>query len=348
MTSQPPSGIGIEDFEPETVLKRDVFSETSMGHLRADPTLKLALRSLADVPWYARGLSQWLSRREARALVAVQGIEGTPVLLDADARGLLRIWSEGTPLQLARPTDPAFYRDARRILREMRRRGVTHNDLAKPQNWLMTPEGRASLIDFQLASVHPRKGRAFRLKGYEDLRHLAKMKLYFAPDLLTPTEARIVATRSVPSRIWHATGKRLYNFITRRLMHWSDSEGAGNRLEETRDAVARTLAGRPEIRAHALCPYPLTGGGVGLYLFVETDLPSEAVTALLPQPRPEMVQTAAALPRNPDGSLRDDLLMLIASNRTDELDAAKRRAPDLAPVLSPLVANRLNLTDRVL
>ncbi len=348
MTSQPPPGIGIDDFEPETVLKRDVFSETSMGHHRADPGLKLALRDLSGVPWYARALSHWLARREARALAAVQGIEGTPVLLEADRRGLLRVWSEGTPLQLARPQDPAFYRDARRILREMRRRGVTHNDLAKPQNWLMTPEGRASLIDFQLASVHRRKSRAFRIKGYEDLRHLAKMKLYFAPDLLTPTEARIAATRSVPSRIWHATGKRLYNFVTRRLMHWSDSEGADDRLARTSEAVERALSGQADIRGHALCSYPLTGGGIGLYLFVETDLPAQAISALLPQPHPELIQTAPALPRSPDGGLRKDLLTLIAGNRMDELETAIAEAPALHPILAPLVAGRLNLTDRIL
>ena len=46
-----------------------------------------------------------------------------------------------------------------KLLREMRRAGVTHNDIAKPQNWLMTPEGRAAVIDFQLASVHESAGR---------------------------------------------------------------------------------------------------------------------------------------------------------------------------------------------
>ncbi len=39
----------------------------------------------------------------------------------------------------------------------------------------------------------------------------------------------MLATRSWPARIWMATGKRLYIFITRRLLHWADREGAGDR-----------------------------------------------------------------------------------------------------------------------
>ena len=348
MNDKLPSSISIEDFEPDTVLKRDVFSETIKGHARSDPKLKLALRNLTNVPWYARPLSQWLARREARALHAVQGITGTPQLLADNRQGILRRWSEGTPLHLARPSQPAFYHDARRILREMRRRGVTHNDLAKPQNWLMAPDGHAELIDFQLASVHRRKSRSFRIKGYEDLRHLAKMKQRYAPHLLSAKEARIAATRSVPSRIWHATGKRLYNFITRRLMNWKDSEGAGMRFEEMRDTLAATLENHAEISAHALLTYPLTGSGIGLYLFVETTLDSETATALLPKPQPDLIQITPALPRDANGTLRLDLLTLIATNRTDELDAALRSEPDLAAVLRPLIAGRLNLTDRLL
>ncbi len=90
----------------------------------------------------------------------------------------------------------------------MRRMGVTHNDLAKPQNWLMTPEGEAAVIDFQLASVHRRRGAFYRLLAYEDFRHLIKQKRAFASDLMTPTEKRILARRSLPSRIWLATGKK--------------------------------------------------------------------------------------------------------------------------------------------
>lgn len=327
---------------PDTVLKRDVFSETIMGHLADDPETKVVLRRLDGVPAWARPLSQWLARKEARGLQAVQGIEGVPVLLEADKGGILRIWSEGTPLHLAKPSDPAWFRDARRLLRDMRRRGVCHNDVAKPQNWLMTPDGHAAVIDFQLASVHRRKGKLFRIAAREDLRHMLKQKRKFAPDLLTPAEQAMLAQKSLPSRIWMATGKRLYNFVTRRLMNWSDGEGTENRIAEDGPAIRNILLAQGA-RDVAFAAYALPAGGVGLYAFVETDSdPDIAENA----PKPNLLQIVTALPRDADGMVRTDLLDLIATNRLDELDQLSGNDPALAQVLHPIVSGRLNLTDR--
>lgn len=335
-------------FVPDTVLKRDVFSETIAGHLAEDPGRKVALRKLDGVPFWARPLAWYLARKEIRGLRAVQGIEGTPDLLRVDKVGLLRSWSDGTPLQLARPVDREFYRDAKRLLRQMRRRGVTHNDIAKPQNWLRTPEGRASVIDFQLASVHRRRGQLFRTMAREDLRHLLKQKRAFAPDLLTPAERRMLAQKSLPSRVWMATAKPFYNFVTRRLMNWSDGEGTEDRI--ARDGpVIRDLAARSEaIRDVALCTYALPARGVGIYAFAETDLDAEALRALIPEARAELVQPVARLPRRDDGSLRSDVLQLVATNRLDDLEELLRRDRSLEALICPIVATRLNLTDRVL
>lgn len=343
MSSPEPSQI---DFTPETVLKRDIFSETVSGHAAHDPALKLAFRRLDGLPWYSRLLARLLARREAKGLRAVQGIAGTPRLYRADRHGILRGWSEGTPLQLARPEDPAWYADARRLLREMRRRGVTHNDLAKPQNWLMTPEGRAAVIDFQLAAVHSHRGRWFHAAAYEDLRHLMKMKRKFAPHLLTASQRRMVERRSLGSRIWRATGKRLYLFVTRRLMHWSDSEGADHRLDTLEPKLRAALCTRDDIRDLALCTFPRTGRGAGVYAFVETDMEAAALRRLLSEAEVELVQPVARLPREADGTLRRDLLQAIAMNRIDELDALPRTEPALAAELAPIVAGRVNLTDR--
>ncbi|SES29348.1 hypothetical protein SAMN04490244_109121 [Tranquillimonas rosea] len=334
-------------FVPVTVHKRDAFSETVSGHAADAPARKLVLRKLDALPWWGRPLAWMLARREIRGLRAVQGIAGVPELVRVDREGLLRSWTEGTPLQLARPDDAAWYADARRMLREMRARGVTHNDLAKPQNWLRTPDGRAAVIDFQLASVHRRRGRLFRVQAYEDLRHLLKQKRFFAPHLLTPTERRIVGRRSLPSRLWRRTGKRAYVFVTRRLMNWSDGEGTGRRLEDEGPAILSALRGDPAIRDAALCAYPLPSQGVGLYAFVETELDEAGVRARLPESASvEAVQAVATLPRTHDGAPRRDILEMVAMNRLEELSALEAREPDLAPVIAPIVAHRRNLTDR--
>ncbi|WP_420396648.1 serine/threonine protein kinase [Nioella sp.] len=335
-------------FVPDTVLKRDVFSETIAGHLAEDPSRKVALRKLDGVPIWARPVAWYLARKEIRGLRAVQGIEGTPELLRVDKVGLLRSWSEGTPLQLARPVDREFYRDAKRLLRQMRRHGVTHNDIAKPQNWLRTPEGRAAVIDFQLASVHRRRGVMFRTMAREDLRHLLKQKRAFAPDLLTASEKRLLARKSLPSRIWMATAKPVYNFITRRLMNWSDGEGTEDRIARDGPVIRDLVARHDALRDVALCTYALPARGVGVYVFAETDMDAAALRALIPEARAELVQPVAHLPRRQDGSVRSDVLQLIATNRLDDLEEVLRREPDLEPFLCPIVATRLNFTDRVL
>jgi len=333
-------------FVPETVLKRDIFSETIVGHLAEDPGRKVVLRKLDGVPWYARPIAWALARKEVRGLRAVAGIEGVPELLRVDRVGILRGWSEGTPLNLARPATVEWYRDAKRLLREMRARGVAHNDIAKPQNWLMTPEGRAAVIDFQLASVHRRKGRWFRVLAREDLRHLLKQKRAYAGDLLVPSERRMLARKSLPSRVWMATGKRAYNFVTRRLMNWSDGEGTEDRIGRDGPAL-RALAERGDIRDIMLCTYALPARGVGVYAFFETDMAADELRALVPEARAELVQAVAEFPRS-EGRVREDILHLIAANRLDELAVALQGAPELAGLVAGIVARRQNLTDRVL
>ncbi|MGJ8610925.1 MAG: serine/threonine protein kinase, partial [Octadecabacter sp.] len=112
-------------FIPTTVHKRDEFSETVSGYLEGAEDTKLVLRKLDGVPFWAKPIAGFLARKEVRSLQVVTGIKGTPDLIRSDKHGILRSWSVGIPLNLAKPSDPAFYKDARRILRDMRQRNVT-------------------------------------------------------------------------------------------------------------------------------------------------------------------------------------------------------------------------------
>ena len=68
-------------------------------------------------------------------------------------RVLVRSRIDALPLHIAKPTgDLNYFRTAKRALRAIHRDLLTHNDLAKEQNWLRTPDGRAMLTDFQLAT----------------------------------------------------------------------------------------------------------------------------------------------------------------------------------------------------
>jgi RIO-like serine/threonine protein kinase len=182
-------------------------------------------------PW-ARRIALHLMHREYRALTRLGlggGIDGIPRALGLDTTQLTRSWIDGAPMQLAKPRDPAYFRAALRLLRRLHAANVIHNDLAKETNWLVTPEGRPALVDFQLAMTLKKRGALARALGHDDLRHLLKHKRTYLPERLTAREKRILAKQSMVSRLWMASGKKVYLFITRRILRWRDREGAGDR-----------------------------------------------------------------------------------------------------------------------
>lgn len=210
----------------EEVLKRDTFGRVLRVGDAQGTRIRRDVTSAA--PW-ARWLARSLARREARALAVLESVDGTPSLIDSGAWGLEREWLPGRPMQVARPTDAAYFRAAFRLLRRLHREGIAHNDLAKEPNWLVADDGRPLIVDFQLALYSERRGRLFRLAAREDIRHFLKHKRTYRPEALTARERRILARPAWTSRLWMATGKPVYLFVTRRLLGWADREGAGDR-----------------------------------------------------------------------------------------------------------------------
>jgi RIO-like serine/threonine protein kinase len=207
------------------LLKADVFGTVT----RVGDTVVRDAR--AALPW-ARALARHLMRREHRALSRLAlgtGTPGVPAVLDFASGVLTRRWIDGAPMHLARPRDPLYFRDAARLVRRLHAAKVIHNDLAKETNWLVTPDGRPALVDFQLAMTVTRRGTLARALGHDDIRHLLKHKRSYLPERLTARERKILATPSLPSRLWMASGKKAYLFVTRRILHWRDREGAGDR-----------------------------------------------------------------------------------------------------------------------
>lgn len=334
-----------EDFITEAVLKRDLFSETHKGYFAGDPGRQIIRRIVTASPLWTRPIAWTLAKREIAALRAVKAVPGVTQFIATDRHGLFRTWTEGAPLHLARPGDRAWYLSAFRLLRALRRAGLTHNDLAKPQNWLMAPDGSATVIDFQLASRHRGRGQLFRWMAYEDFRHLLKQQRAFAPELVTPTGQRLLARRSWPSRLWRATVKRVYNAVTRRLLNWSDAEGTFDRLDHEGPAIVAAAKASPGVRDIVLTVFPLPGKGVGLYAFVET-APGTDARAVAQAVRADYVQCVNALPRTDAGATRLDLLELVAMNRMPELQAQLVADPELVPVMRAIADARLNFSDR--
>ena len=209
-----------------SLLKADIFGTVS----RSGDTVIRDARVAR--PW-ARVLALHLMRREHRSLTRLalkQGIDGIPRVLDFSPGALTRSWIDGAPMQIARPRDPEYFRAASKLVRKLHAANVIHNDLAKETNWLVTPDGRPALVDFQLAMTLTRRGAIARALGHDDLRHLLKHKRTYVPERLTAREIRILATPSLLSRLWMASGKRVYLFVTRKIFRWRDREGAGDRI----------------------------------------------------------------------------------------------------------------------
>jgi predicted Ser/Thr protein kinase len=245
-------------FRPVALLKSDHFSSVTRGFWRTGGTeIEAVLRRFDQVPWWTRPLARFFARNEIRALERLGDAGVGPVLLARGDGFLVRSWIEALPLHVAQPKNNArFFRAAKQLLRRMRRAGVVHNDLAKQQNWLCTAAGEPRVTDFQLAAISRKRGLLFRVAAREDLRHLLKHKRKYCPQALTASERRMLERKSVAARVWMATVKPVYNFVTRRLFGYMDREGAGIDAIVEAPKIAARLAAHPAIAAAAVVPYP--------------------------------------------------------------------------------------------
>jgi hypothetical protein len=338
-------------WQTTVVLKRDVFSTVERGIFRSDGgDMQGVLRRLDEVPWWSRPLARHLFNRERRALASANRLGVAPLLIYADDRRLVRSYIPGSALKIARPFgDHEYFRSARAALRALHRAGISHNDLAKEQNWLRSPDGRAYLLDFQLAWVFRRRSWLFRVAAYEDLRHFLKHKRRYIPDAVTASERRILARKSLPTRIWMATGKKLYLLVTRGLLGFIDSEGGGPRMAYDAPKIEAALRTFAHVRDVAVLDFPNRKNAVGLYAFVESDallreddVRKRLIAAVGGDKVPEFIQIADALPRRADGNVRRDILRLISTNQVDLIEPLVTSAEE-GRITGHLVAERKNL-----
>lgn len=334
-----------------TVLKRDLFSTIERGWYRTSGgEVDAILRRIDETPWYSRFLAGILFKREVRALKRAPLGIGPPLLAASD-RWLVRGFLDGAPIHIARPNgDLDYFTSAKTALRRLHRAGICHNDLAKEQNWLRRSDGGAALLDFQLASSFTRRGKLFRILAYEDLRHLLKHKRRYVPEALTARERKVLSRKSFLTRLWMATGKRLYYAITRGVFNFKDREGSGIRLTHDAPLIEAALKRHPQVHDAVVVAYPDRRAGTGLYAFVEAkgvdeaDLLDRLKRDRGPAP-PEHLQLVNAMPRRSDGTPRVEILQLIALNQIDQIaslvtDEAEHTA------ISDIASARRNLRDR--
>jgi hypothetical protein len=178
------------------LLKRDFYAAVGLYERAAGPgdlPRQVLLKTYHTDP--LRGfplgwLGRWLARRERAAGEALAGVAGVPRQLAAwgDA-GLIREFVPGCNLREYRsragkvPEVP-FYLELKRILAEVHARGLSHNDLAKPENILVAEDGRPVLIDFQIA-LGPRFPWPLRWLARPLLRYMQRIDRYHLDKLHT-------------------------------------------------------------------------------------------------------------------------------------------------------------------
>ncbi len=339
------------------MLKRDPLSTVERGRFGRPPDdVEAVLRRIDEVPWWSFGLARHLFARERRALAIAGELGIAPRLLFGGKRALIRGWIDGLPLHIAKPNgERGFFRSAKTALRELHRAGICHNDLAKEQNWLRGRDGRAYLTDFQLAACFSRRSRLFRIAAYEDLRHLLKHKRRYVPEALTASERRVLANKSLLTRIWMATGKKVYYAITRKVLGVTDREGGGTRLVDDAPRIAARLKAHPQVRETVVLAFPDRRAGTGLYAFVEADpelterslrefIAADTSPGSTPRP-PEHLQVTTQLPRAASGEVRSEILQLVAMNQVDLIDTLIAGEAERI-LIARIVADRRNLRDR--
>jgi hypothetical protein len=218
------------------VLKQDLLGVVRQT---TDNGLPVVVRDCAAAATGCRWLARRLMNREARALALLPDTEGVPGLIGVHADCLLRSYIDGRPMHLARPADRTYFNCAARLLRQIHRAGVAHNDLSKESNLLVRDDGGPAIIDFQLAVTSRRRGKLFRLAAREDIRHLLKHKRTYCTQHLTARERYILSSPGWVSIAISRTIKPAYLFVTRRLLDWEDSEGAGDRSSAPRIGKGR-------------------------------------------------------------------------------------------------------------
>jgi serine/threonine protein kinase len=227
-------------YQLETLFKHDFYAATGQ-YRRTEGTgpERVILKIYHTESWGGiplRWMGHFLYRRETRYFRALEGVHGIPQLLDSFGEtGFVREYVDGRNLKehaeySQQRVGPGFFPHLQDILAKVHQRGISHNDLAKPENVLVSEGGEPFLIDFQIATM-PRgwpivfrwfSGPILRYMQSVDDYHLCKLYRRYSPGTV-PDEIRERGTRkggllSLHYYLIRAPYRAVRHFVRNRFM----------------------------------------------------------------------------------------------------------------------------------
>ncbi len=211
----------MSDYVVIETYKEDVLGSIQLVQLQNGT--KAICRQYSDAVWILRPLAYVLAAREASILkkISVLNTEQLPRFIDMKNGYLLRSYVAGNSLRKTPVDNVVFYERAGELVRQLHTCGVVHNDLEKPENWVVIDEHNPGIIDFQIA-MKLQSGWWFNMLSHEDLRHVIKQKKRFCNTPLSDEETVLLENRSAFGNWWKRYFKPAYNFITRKIFNYTD------------------------------------------------------------------------------------------------------------------------------
>jgi len=222
--------LGGRTYRLQKVLKQDFFAAT--GRYVGPEGERVVLKHYHTEPFLGVGL-EWAGRRmaerEIRHYRLLADVGNVPRLLGRVGRSAFaHAWIEGQDLlDYAGRVPDDFFDRLEHLLGTIHARDMAYIDMNKPDNVLVTSDGRPALVDFQISWAPRRldgplgwiRRRMLRLFQREDLYHVRKLKRRYRPDLMTPEEIAASQRRSGAIRLHRLIGAPLRD-LRRQILKW--------------------------------------------------------------------------------------------------------------------------------
>ena len=157
---------------------------------------RAAVKDCSRTPAKFRFIAPWLIAREIKALKALEGTPGVPrFLARVDRHAFAMEFVEGRPIAEFKPGELSLQvlENVQKSIDAIHERGVSHGDLKRRSNLIVTPDEQVYLIDFAAALVGNRPLNFFanwlqKRMAEIDNKSLSKIKKFSAPDQMTQAD----------------------------------------------------------------------------------------------------------------------------------------------------------------